>query len=138
LTTVESRCRLVPLGRFDEERGSLCVAEASRHVPFQIKRIYWVFSVPQDRERGHHAHREQHELMVAVRGAFTVHTDDGQVRITHRLDCSDRGLLVPKMVWHHLSGFSEDAVCLVLASGPYDEAEYVRDYKEFRELVASR
>jgi hypothetical protein len=127
-----SRCRLVQLGRIDERRGSLCVAE---HIPFDIQRVYWVFGVPSDAERAHHAHRVEHELLLAASGAFTVHCDDGHVRSSHRLDTPEVGLLLPEMVWHHLDEFSDGALCLVLASGPYDPDEYVSDYDEFRELM---
>ena len=112
------------------------MAEASRHVPFPIIRVYWVFDVPAGAERAGHAHREQQELLIAARGAFTVHCDDGEVRSAHRLDSPAVGLLLPELVWHHLREFSDGALCLVLASGPYVPAEYVTDYDEFRNLAA--
>jgi dTDP-4-dehydrorhamnose 3,5-epimerase-like enzyme len=121
---------MVPLGLVAESRGSLCVAEAAAHVPFEIKRVYWVFGIPPGGDRAHHAHLEQHELLVAARGAFTVHS-------VYRLDSPAYGLLLPEMVWHHLDDFSDGALCLVLASGPYDASEYVHDYDEFRELMAT-
>jgi len=133
-----TRAQLLQLGVVEEPRGSLSVAEAARHVPFEIKRVYWVYAVPPGGERAHHAHREQHELLVAAHGAFTVHCDDGNVRSVHRLDSPAYGLLLPQMMWHHLEGFSEGAICLVLASGPYDYDEYVHDYDEFRKLTAPR
>jgi hypothetical protein len=114
------------------------VVEASRHIPFEIQRAYWVFGVPSGGERAHHAHREQHELLVAARGGFTVHCDDGAVNTAYRLDSPAAGLLIPELVWHHLEDFSDEAMCLVLASGSYDPVEYVHDYKEFAELVGRR
>lgn len=134
----QSRCQELSLGRIDEQRGSLCVAEAGRHVPFEIQRVYWIFDVPGEGQRANHAHREQTELLVAVRGGFTVHCDDGSVETVHRLDAPERGLLLPAMVFHHLDHFTPGALCLVFASGPYDAAEYVNDHQEFRELMASR
>jgi hypothetical protein len=131
-----SRCQLIELGRVDESRGSLCVAEVGEHLGFMIERVYWVFDVPYGCERAHHAHREQYELLVAARGSFTVHCDEGPVRSVYRLDSPETGLLLPPMVFHHLDDFSPGAMCLVLASGPYDSAEYVNTYDEFRELVA--
>ena len=131
-----SRCELVELGVVEEPRGWLCVAEAFSQVPFEIKRVYWLSGVPPGGERAHHAHREQQELLVAARGSFTVHSDDGRVRSVHRLSSPAHGLLPPEMVWHHLAEFSDGALCLVLASGPYDYGEYVHDYDEFRELTA--
>jgi dTDP-4-dehydrorhamnose 3,5-epimerase-like enzyme len=131
-----SRCRLVQLTLVEEPRGWLCAVEAFSQVPFEIRRVYWVFGVPPGGQRAHHAHREQQELLVAARGAFTVHYDDGRVRSTNRLSSPGTGLLLPEMVWHHLDEFSDGALCLVLASGPYDYDEYVHDYDEFRELTA--
>jgi len=133
--SADSRCEVIPLGQVDEDRGSLCVVEASRHISFHIRRVYWVFDVPPGGERAHHAHREQHELLVAARGGFTVHCDDGDVKTVYRLDSPATGLLIPELVWHHLEDFSEGAMCLVLAAGPYDPVEYVHDYEEFGRLV---
>jgi dTDP-4-dehydrorhamnose 3,5-epimerase-like enzyme len=132
-----SRCELIQLTFVEEPRGWLCAAEAFSQVPFEIKRIYWLSGVPPGGERAHHAHREQQELLVAARGAFTVHCDDGQVRSVYRLDSPACGLLLPEMVWHHLDEFSDEALCLVLASGPYDYDEYVHEYDEFRGITAS-
>jgi dTDP-4-dehydrorhamnose 3,5-epimerase-like enzyme len=131
-----SRCELIELKLVEEPRGGLCAAEALLQVPFEIRRVYWVFGVPPGRQRAHHAHREQQELLVSARGEFTVYCDDGRVRSVHRLTSPAWGLLLPEMVWHHLDEFSEDALCLVLASGPYDYGEYVHDYSEFQELTA--
>jgi hypothetical protein len=133
--TADSRCKLVQLTLVEEPRGWLCAAEADGQIPFEIKRVYWVSGVPAAGERAHHAHRQQRELLVAAQGAFTVHCDDGQVRSVHRLNSPAYGLLLPEMVWHHLDEFSGDALCLALASGPYDSTEYVNDYDEFRELT---
>lgn len=130
--TAASRCEVVELRLVQEPRGSLSVVEA---VPFEIKRVYWVFDVPAGGERARHAHREQHELLIAARGAFTVHCDDGRVRSVHHLNSPAQGLLLPEMVWHHLEDFSEGALCLVLASGPYEKSEYVTDFAEFRQLM---
>ncbi len=133
-----SRCRVISLGRVDESRGSLCVAEVGQHVSFEIQRVYWIFDVPGQGERAHHAHLEQREVLIAAQGAFTVHCEERDVRSVYVLDSPDVGLLLPPMVYHHLDDFSPDAVCLVLASGPYDSDEYVHDYDEFRQLVRRR
>ena len=100
--------------------------------------MYWIFGVPAAGERANHAHRSQYELLVAARGSFTVHCDDGSVCSSHLLDSPDRGLLLPPMVFHHLEAFSEGALCLVLASGQYEHDEYVRDFAEFRDLLCGR
>jgi oxalate decarboxylase/phosphoglucose isomerase-like protein (cupin superfamily) len=131
-----NRCRIVQLGRIDEPRGSLCVAEVGQHIPFEVQRVYWVYDVPRGGERAYHAHREQQELLVAAAGAFTVHCEaaDGLCS-TYRLDSPDVGLLLPPMVFHRLDDFSAGALCLVLASGPYAPSEYVNDLAEFRALA---
>jgi WxcM-like, C-terminal len=133
-----SRCRLVPLGRVDEPRGPLCVAEVGRHIPFEVQRAYWIFDVPIICTRANHAHREQSELLVSARGAFTVHCDDGDVQTAFTLSSPDEALLLPPMVFHRLDNFAPGSLCLVLASGSYDPHEYVTDYREFRELIAQR
>jgi hypothetical protein len=132
------RCRLVSLGRVDEPRGSLCVAEVGRHIPFDVRRAYWISDVPITGTRANHAHRWQSELLVPARGAFTIHCDDGEVQTAYRLSSPDEALLLPPMVFHRLDDFAPGSLCLVLASGPYDPNEYLTDYREFRELVARR
>ena len=135
-TGVATRCRLVSLPRVSEQRGSLCVAEVSSQVPFAIARVFWVFDVPAGEHRAFHAHREQQEFIIAVRGSFAVRVEDAGVREECLLDAPDRGLLVPELVWVELSDFSPDAICLAFASGPYDEADNIRDYREYRRLTA--
>ncbi len=137
-TNDASRCRRIPLQRVDEPRGSLCVAQAGEQLPFAVERVYFVFDVPAGGERAHHAHREQHELLIPVAGGFEVHCDDGAVQTTFTLDRPEQGLLLPPMVFHHLDRFSPGAVCLVLSSGPYDPSEYVNDYAAFQALASPR
>lgn len=136
--TASSRCRRISLGRVDEQRGSLCVAEVGRHIPFEIQRAYWIFDVPIEGKRADHAHREQSEVLIPVRGAFTVHCDDGGVPTAYTLDSPDEALLLPPMVFHHLDDFAAGSLCLVFASGPYDPGEYMTNYDEFRALIARR
>ncbi|MFZ0041129.1 MAG: FdtA/QdtA family cupin domain-containing protein [Solirubrobacteraceae bacterium] len=136
--TPASRCQELSLGRFDETRGSLCVAELGRDIPFPIVRVYWIFDVPRGGQRAHHAHRRQTEVLIAVRGGFTVHCDDGEVTSVHVLDSPATGLLLPPMVFHHLEDFASGTVCVVLASDAYDPAEYVYDRAEFDSLLRRR
>jgi len=124
---------LVDIPAVNDARGSLCFTEANRHLPFPIERVYWVYDIPRYTERGGHAHRSVRELVVAVAGRFDVHCDDGIDRHTFHLDDPSRGLLLDPGVWRVLDEFSPGAVCLVLASGPYEEDEYVRDYAAFAE-----
>jgi dTDP-4-dehydrorhamnose 3,5-epimerase-like enzyme len=137
-STPASRCRLIPIERFEEDRGTLCVVGNADRLPFEIERVYWIFDVPGGGVRAQHAHRRQHELLVAAHGSFTVECDDGAVRSSYVLDSPDIGLLLPAMVFHHVDSFSPGALCLVLASGPYELDEYVRDLDEFRELLSGK
>jgi WxcM-like, C-terminal len=130
-------CRAVELPRVTDPRGNLTFVESGRHVPFSIRRVYWIHGVPGGDRRGGHAYRELHELIVAVSGSFQVHVDDGARRVTHTLSRGYRGLYVPNLIWRELESFSTNAVCLVLASAPYDEADYIRDHAEFGELRAA-
>jgi hypothetical protein len=130
------RCRRISLRRVDEPRGSLCVAEFRYDIPFEVRRAYWIFDVPVGGQRANHAHREQSEAIVPIRGAFTVHCDEGRVQTAHFLDSPDEALLLPPMVFHQLVDFAPGTVCLVFASGPYEPSEYVTDHAEFRRLIA--
>jgi hypothetical protein len=129
---------LVDIPEVHDRRGRLCFAEANRQVPFAIERVYWIYGMSSDMQRGGHAHRSVQELLVAAAGAFDVHCDNGFERETVHLDEPFRGLLVDSGVWRELDAFSAGSVCLVLASGPYEEEEYVRDYSAFAALARTR
>ena len=116
-------------------RGNLSFGEAQRHVPFEIKRYFLVFGVPGEHIRGEHAHREQHQFLICVHGSCRCVADDGEHRAQYTLDRPNRGLYVPPMRWCAQYMYSSDAVLLVLSSGAYDPADYIRDYDEFRRLV---
>ena len=128
-------CTLVPLTARGDERGSLIAIEESRDVPFAIARVYYLFGTREEVTRGLHAHRSLRQFAVAVRGSCTMLLDDGNLRGTLRLDDPTVGLMLPPMVWHEMSDFSEDCVLMVLADAPYDEADYIRDYDRFLELA---
>jgi WxcM-like, C-terminal len=126
---------LVDIPLVHDRRGSLCFAEANRHVPFAIERVYWIYGMSGGMQRGRHAHLSVQELLVATTGTFDVHCDNGFERATVHLDDPSRGLLVDSGVWRELDAFSAGSVCLVLASGPYEEQEYVRNYSTFAALA---
>ena len=126
-----SRCRIIELPKIVDARGNLSFIEGDAHVPFPIRRVYYLYDVPAGAERGGHGHRELQQLIVAVAGSFEVLLDDGDESRRVRLDRPYRGLLVAPMIWRELDNFSAGAVCLVLASLPYDEADYYRDREEF-------
>ena len=129
-------CRTVQLPKVADPRGNLTFVEGEREVPFRIRRAYWIYGVPGGEERGGHAYRSLHEVIVALSGSFEVHLDDGSRRSTVLLSRGYVGLYVPNMIWRQLESFSTNAVCLILASAPYDEADYIRDHAGFRELQA--
>ena len=125
-------CETIELPKVSDPRGNLTFVEGGRDVPFEIRRAYWIYGVPGGEERGGHAYRRLHEVLIALSGSFEVHLDDGQRRRTHLLSRGYVGLYVPNMIWRQLDSFSTNAICLVLASAEYDEADYIRDYGEFQ------
>ncbi len=120
----------------EDLRGNLSFGEVARHVPFEVKRYFLVFQVPTEQVRGEHAHRAQHQFLVCVHGRCSVVADDGAHRQEFLLDAPQLGLYLPPMTWAVQYKYSRDAVLLVLASGEYDAADYIRDYPEF--LAAKR
>jgi hypothetical protein len=125
------KCTLVDLPKISDPRGNLTFVEAGQHVPFQIERVYYLYDVPGGAERGGHAHRGLHQLIVAMSGSFDVVLDDGYRKQRFHLNRSYYGLYVCPMIWRELDNFSSGSVCLVLASNRYDEADYYRNYDEY-------
>jgi oxalate decarboxylase/phosphoglucose isomerase-like protein (cupin superfamily) len=126
-----SDARLIDLRRIANPKGNLTPIEGGIDVPFEIKRVYYLYDVPGGESRGGHAHRELEQFIVAASGSFEVVLDDGQERRSWFLNRSWYGLYVPKMAWRELVNFSSGSVCLVLASAHYDEADYFRAYEDF-------
>ena len=127
--------KLIELPKITDPRGNLTVAEGALHIPFDIKRAYWVYDVPGGESRGGHAHRQCRELLVPVGGAFHVTLDNGRERETHLLNHPWQGLLIETGIWRTLEDFSSGAVCLVLASEPFEESDYIYDYDDFLKYV---
>jgi len=125
------KCKLIDLPIIHEPRGNLSFIEGMRHVPFEIKRVYYLYDVPGGAERGGHAHKGLHQLIIAMSGSFDVILDDGAQRKRFHLNRSYHGLYVCPMIWRELDNFSSGSVCLVLASNLYDESDYYRDYQEY-------
>ncbi|MBP3512202.1 MAG: WxcM-like domain-containing protein [Prevotella sp.] len=123
--------QIIDLPKIIDPRGNLTVAEGQRNVPFGVSRVYWVYDVPSGESRGGHAHRHCREFIIAVSGSFHVTLDDGHGRKTYLLNHPYQGLLVETGIWRTLDDFSSGAVCLVLASDPFEEADYIRDYEDF-------
>jgi len=133
MTTVDD-CRIVEFPRIIDERGNLSFAQNLDQVPFEIKRVYWLYDVPGGESRGSHAHRQLEQLIVAAGGSFTVTLDDGRNRKTFFLNRPYQGLYVPAGIWRDLYDFSSGSVCMVMASAPYVEDDYLREYDEFLEF----
>ena len=127
--------KLIALPKIVDTRGNLTVAEQMKHVPFDISRVYWTYDIPGGGRRGGHAHRTCQEVVIAVSGSFDVELFDGHERQTYHLNHPYQGLYIGTNVWRTLEDFSSGAVCLVLASELYDEAEYISDYDEFLSLT---
>lgn len=128
-------CRIVELPKIADPRGNLTFLEGDRHIPFEIKRLYYLYDVPGGSERGAHAHKSLHQFIIAMSGSFDVILDDGDRQYRFQLNRSYYGLYVCPMMWRKLDNFSSGAVCAVLASAPYDEGDYIRSYQEFLTAV---
>ena len=122
---------IIQLPRILDERGNLSVAEQFNHVPFEIKRVYWLYDVPGGESRGSHAHKTLSQLIIAASGSFRVTLDDGKNKRSFFLNRPYQGLLVPPGFWRDLEDFSSGSVCMVLASEVYKEEDYIREYDEF-------
>lgn len=131
--TVED-CKLVELPRFLDSRGNLSFVEQLNHIPFEIKRTYWIYDVPGGEARGGHAFKKNQEFIVALSGAFDVVVDDGQQRKTISLNRSYFGLYVPSGLWREINNFSTNSVALEFGSMHYDKEDYIRDYDSFLNL----
>ena len=126
---------IIELPRVPDPRGNLTFIEGSRHVPFEIKRVFYLYDVPGGETRAGHALKTTDQFLVAVSGSFTVICDDGRTKHRFFLNRSYYGLYIPPLVWREIEDFSSGAVCLVLASEFYDEGDYHREYGDFSKAV---
>lgn len=126
--------RIVNLPQFLDARGNLSFVEQENHIPFAIKRTYWLYDVPGGECRGGHAYKENEEFIVALSGSFDVIIDDGKVKNTFTLNRSYYGLYVPKGLWREMDNFSTNSLAMILSSTDYNANDYVRDYDEFLKL----
>lgn len=122
---------IIELPKIQDHRGNLTFIETGRHVPFEIKRVYYLYDVPGGAARAAHGHRALHQLVIAISGSFDITLDDGKEKKVFQLNRSYYGLYIPPMMWRDLDNFSSGAVCMVLASDFYDESDYFRNYRDF-------
>lgn len=129
-------CHIIELPKIEDHRGNLTFVEGGNHIPFEIRRVYYLYDVPGGASRAAHGHRALHQLMISMSGAFDVTLNDGYEKKTYHMNRSYYGLYIPPMIWRDLENFSTGSVCMVLASNYYDESDYFRNYQEF--LKAAR
>lgn len=125
-------CSIIELDKHHSERkGNLTVVENGKTLPFDVKRVYYIYDVPGGENRGAHAHKELEQLIIAASGSFTVTLDDGKCKRTFLLNRPYQGLHIKPGIWRDLQDFSSGAICMVLASDVYQREDYIRDYNEF-------
>lgn len=126
---------MIDLPKISDPRGNLSFIEGGNHVPFDIRRVYYLYDVPGGSDRGSHAHKNLHQFIVAMSGSFDVVLDDGKEKKRFHLNRSYYGLYVCPMMWRDLDNFSSGAVCMVLASAEYSEEDYIRNYSDFISIL---
>jgi hypothetical protein len=129
-----SDCKLLNLPRIHAESGDITAINNLELIPFETKRVYYLYDVPNRADRGAHAHKELYQLVVAVSGSFDIELFDGVDKIKYTLNQPDQGLLIVPGIWRDLNNFSGGGICLVLASHEYDEEDYIRNYQEYLEF----
>jgi len=130
-------CKVMLLPKIADPRGNLTFVEGNRHIPFAIQRVFYLYDVPGGAERGGHANKALHQLIIAMSGSFDVVLDDGAEKRRIHLNRSYSALYVCPMIWRALDNFSSGSVCMVLASHPYDQDDYYRDYDEYVSVRAN-
>lgn len=128
------RLRIIELPKFLDARGNLSFAQNNTHIPFEIKRTYWLYDVPGGESRGSHAYKETEEFVIALSGSFDVIVDDGKDKRKFHLNRSYYGLYIPKGIWREMNNFSTNSFALEFASTQYNPEDYIRDYNEFLKL----
>jgi hypothetical protein len=126
-------CTLVTFDKNHEVKGNLTAVNNREQIPFDVKRIYYLYDVPSGLSRGGHAHKDLQQLVVALSGSFDITLDDGKAKRKFQLSRPNMGLLIPSGLWRELNNFSSGLICLVMASKLYEESDYIRDYSEYIE-----
>lgn len=131
-------CKLINFNKITDPRGVLIAIEGADHVPFDIKRVYYLYDISTGASRAGHAHKQLQQLIIATSGSFTIQLDDGKRKSEILLNNPSEGLYISPMIWREIYGFSSGAVCLVLASTHYSEEDYYRDYQVFLDAVKKK
>jgi dTDP-4-dehydrorhamnose 3,5-epimerase-like enzyme len=126
---------IINLPKILDNRGNLTFIEGKKHIPFEIKRAYWIYDVPGGEKRGGHAYKTLREFVIALSGSFDVVLDDGREKKVYSLNRSYYGIFIPEMIWREINNFSTNALCLVLASDFYKEEDYIRNYNKFKKMA---
>ncbi len=130
-------CTVIQLPKISDPRGNLTFIEGNKHIPFDIKRVFYLYDVPTEENRGAHAHKELHQFLICLSGSFDVALDDGNIQKTIHLNRPWAGLHIPPMIWAAEINFDPGTVCLVLTSDLFEEADYIRSYDDFLSIVNS-
>jgi uncharacterized RmlC-like cupin family protein len=129
---------LIDFPKISDERGNISFVEGQKHIPFEIKRVFYLYDVPTEAQRGAHGHKELEQVIIPISGSFEFRLDDGYNKKTFVLKKPWEGLYIPPLIWGELNGFSSASVCLVLASDFYKEDDYYRNYKDFLDAVRNK
>jgi len=130
-------CSVIELPKINNRAGNITPIHGSKEIPFEIERVFYLYDIPGGESRGAHAHKECHQFLVAASGSFEIELDDGHTKRTVMLNRPNFGLHIPPGIWAAEKGFSSGAICLVIASHKYNEADYLRSYSDFIEYVKS-
>ena len=133
-----NECKIIDLPKIDDRRGNLTFIEEVRHIPFIIKRVYWIYDVPGGQIRGGHAFMEQQEFIVALSGSFDIIVQDGKDQRTFSLNRSYYGLYIPNGLWRHMENFSTNSVALVLSSTFFSQGDYIRNFSDYQQWLKDR
>lgn len=128
------KARIIELPRFLDSRGNLSFVEQLNHIPFEIKRTYWIYDVPGGEDRGGHAYKENQEFIIALSGSFDVIVDDGKAKKVFTLNRSYYGLYIPNGIWREMTNFSTNSLAVILSSTLYDEKDYIFDYEQYKSI----
>lgn len=130
--------KLIDLPKILDERGNLSFIEFPKHIPFELKRVYWIYDVPCGEKRGGHAYKELHEVIIAISGSFDISLDNGSELKKISLNRSYQGVYVPNNIWRSLDNFSTNSLCLILASDSFSEDDYIRNYEDFQKHLLAK